>query len=97
MSHVSWGSLLNNTASSFRSCTLPESCTPNSFETSRGSSKSASTVDLANIEKLAINVREMLDTLRSQHLIVTALLNYIDSADYILACTAMEVESGFFR
>lgn len=69
---------------------IPMSCTPNSFASSRQSSHSSSSLDLANIEKLAINVNEVLDNLKTQHLLASALLNYLDSADYLLACTAME-------
>ena len=70
------------------------SVTPNSFNTSRESSGRVSTagdtLDLANIERLAINVEAALNNIQNKHLIATALLNYLDSADYLLTCTAME-------
>ena len=75
---------------------MKESCvTPNSFDTSRESSGRLSqsqgdSLDLANIERLAINVEAALSNLQHKHLIATALLNYLDSADYLLSCTAME-------
>ena len=73
---------------------MKESCvTPNSFDTSRQSSGRLSqgdSLDLANIERLAINVEAAFSNLDSKHLIAAALLNYLDSADYLLSCTAME-------
>ena len=70
------------------------SVTPNSFDTSRESSGRVSGVgerlDMANIERLAINVQAALSNLENNHLMASALLNYIDSADYLLSCTAME-------
>jgi len=68
--------------------------TPNSFDTSRQSSGRVSrdghSVNLVNIEKLAINVKDALASLHSKHLLAAALLNYLDSADYLLSCSAME-------
>ena len=68
--------------------------TPNSFDTSRESSGRVSAagerLDMANIERLAINVQAALSSLEKNHLIASALLNYLDSADYLLSCTAME-------
>ena len=69
--------------------------TPSSFDTSRQSSGRVSrgggeAVDLVNIERLAINVKDALASLHNKHLLAAALLNYIDSADYLLSCTAME-------
>jgi len=70
------------------------SVTPNSFNTSRQSSgrvsRDSQAVNLVNIEKLAINVKDALASLHNKHLLAAALLNYIDSADYILSCSAME-------
>jgi len=70
------------------------SVTPNSFDTSRQSSgrvsRDSQTVNLVNIEKLAINVKDALASLHNKHLLGAALLNYLDSADYILSCSAME-------
>lgn len=70
--------------------------TPCSFDESRQSSGRVSrdsqgqVVNLMNIEKLSINVNDALSSLNSKHLIGAALLNYLDSADYILSCSAME-------
>ena len=77
------------------SSTKDSSVTPNRFDTSRQSSGRVSrggeeAVDLVNIEKLAINVKDALASLQNKHLLAAALLNYIDSADYLLSCTAME-------
>lgn len=73
------------------------SVTPNSFNTSRQDSGRVSRSDstspapyLLNIEKLAINVRAVLNGLKNKHLLCAALLNYLDSADYMLACSCME-------
>jgi len=68
--------------------------TPNSFDTSRQSSgrvsRDSQTVNLVNIEKLAINVKDALASLHNKHLLAAALLNYLDSADYLLSCSSME-------
>jgi len=68
--------------------------TPCSFDTSRQSSgrvsRDSQGVNLVNIEKLAINVKDALASLQNKHLLAAALLNYLDSADYILSCSAME-------
>ena len=77
------------------STTVDSSVTPNRFNKSRQSSGRVSggegeVVSLVNIERLAINVKDALDSLQNKHLLAAALLNYIDSADYLLSCTAME-------
>jgi len=79
----------------FLDCQVKDaSVTPNRFDTSRQSSGRASRdglgVDMVNIEKLAINVKDALESLQNKHLLSAALLNYLDSADYLLCCTAME-------
>ena len=71
-----------------------ESVTPSSFDRSRQSSGRGSRdglgVNMINIEKLAINVKDALASLQNKHLLASALLNYLDSADYMLQVTAME-------
>ena len=62
---------------------MKESCvTPNSFDTSRESSGRLSqsqgdSLDLANIERLAINVEAALSSLQHKHLIAAALLRMV--------------------
>jgi len=57
---------------------------------SRKSSKTSSQINLAQIESLALNVKQALDSMESGHYLSTALLNYIDSSDYCVACTALQ-------
>jgi len=54
------------------------------------SSRSSSMINLEQIQTLAINVKQILESVESRHYLGTALLNYLDSSDYCLTCRVME-------
>jgi len=63
---------------------------PPSNISSRSTSRSTSLINLDQIETLAINVKQALESVDSRHYLGTALLNYLDSSDYCLSCQAMQ-------
>lgn len=68
---------------------LPEENGPSPASLSSRSSRSNSSINLDQIGMLTINVKEVLENVKSRHYLASALLNYLDSSDYLLACTAM--------
>lgn len=57
---------------------------------SRRSSAASSVIDLSHIEELALSQKAMFDQFQSRHLLVSALLNFLDSADYLVSIKAMD-------
>ena len=56
----------------------------------RRSSCASSMLDLSAIEQLASSQQAFLQDFESQHLLISALLNFVDSPDYMIGVKAMD-------